>query len=167
MSEPRQKRYASKQDYETPWQVVRALERRFGPFAVDLAASAQNKKAPLCFTEADNSLAQDWHKIGGVCWLNPPFANIAPWADKCAYESEAGAKIVMLTPASVSTDWFMRHVHGVARVVFLRPRITFVGADTPYPKDLMLTLWGVEEPGYEPWSWATQPSLFEVPHDPR
>lgn len=157
MSEPRQKRYRSKQDYETPWEVVRALERRFGPFAVDLAAREDNKKAPVCITEQENGLAVEWRRLTGLLWLNPPFANIDPWAAKCAEESRLGARIVMLTPASVSTSWFMRHVHSVARVVFLRPRITFVGADTPYPKDLMLTLWGLAEPGYEPWSWASLP----------
>lgn len=156
MSEPQQKPGRSKQDYETPWDVVRAIEAGLSEsFLWDLAASETNKKAPRCFTEADNSLVQDWHKIPGLLWLNPPFADLGTWAEKCAAEAALGTRIVMLSPASVSTEWYAKHVHGVARVLFLRPRITFVGAEQGYPKDLMLTLWGVGSAGaYTPWSWA-------------
>lgn len=155
MSQPAQKRYWSKQDYETPWPFIRALERKFGEsFTIDLAAREDNKKAPACITEQMNSLTYDWSEFTGLLWLNPPFADIGPWAEKCAKESSLGARVVMLTPASVSTNWFAKHCHKACRVVFLRPRITFVGATTPYPKDLMLTLWGMGQADYEIWNWV-------------
>ena len=31
------------------------------------------------FTRLDDGLSQDWH---GMVWLNPPFSNATPWADR-------------------------------------------------------------------------------------
>ena len=142
----------SKQDYQTPWEFIRAVESRFGKFEWDLAADDQNHKAPKYFTEKTNSLSHPWAMISGNCWLNPPFGVIGPWAEKCAKEARLGAKIFLLTPASVGSNWFAEHVHGKALVLFLSPRLTFDGADDPYPKDLILSCYG-QPPGYEPWRW--------------
>jgi phage N-6-adenine-methyltransferase len=151
---PKQKPHRSRQDYETPDELLQAVQRRWGPFSLDLAAREDNKKAPLCFTPEQDSLLQHWHKVNGLLWLNPPFSNIGEWAAKCASESTLGAKIVMLTPASVGSEWFAKHCHQRAQVVFLRPRLTFKGCKDPYPKDCMLTLWGFPGPaGYENWRW--------------
>jgi phage N-6-adenine-methyltransferase len=102
----------SKQDYETPMEFIRAVEKRFGPLTVDLAASAENAKAPRHISEKENSLICPWAATAvDNCWLNPPFGNIAPWAKKCAEESEHGARILMLVPASIGSNWFAEHVH--------------------------------------------------------
>jgi hypothetical protein len=58
----------------------------------------------------------------------------------------------MLTPASVSTEWFNDSVHGQALVLAIRPRIKFVGHADPYPKDLILSCYG-EPPGFDTWRW--------------
>jgi phage N-6-adenine-methyltransferase len=140
---PAQKPGKSKQDYETPREFIDAVVRRFGPFAIDLAASEANKKAPTFFGEADDSLSKPWaglliEEIDFVGWLNPPFANLDKWAWKCATESKLlhpRAVITMLCPASVGTNWWAEHVDGsAAEVLLLRPRLTFVGCSDPYPK---------------------------------
>lgn len=143
-------RGGSKQDYETPDEFVAAVAKRFGRIEFDLAASPHNTKHRRYFSKEQDSLAQKWHQIGGLLWLNCEFANIDPWAEKCAAESLLGARIALLTPASVGTVWFAQHVHGRALVLGLSPRITFVGEPTPYPKDLMLSVFG--PPGVVPWS---------------
>jgi phage N-6-adenine-methyltransferase len=151
---PPQKPGSSKQDVETPAELLQAIEARWGKLTLDLAAREDNKKTPVCFTPEQNSLIQHWHHHRGLCWLNPPFSNIRPWAAKCEREGLAGARIIMLTPASVSTEWYAAHVHQSARVVFLRPRVKFVGHKQGFPKDMMLTLWGPGfQPGYESWKW--------------
>jgi phage N-6-adenine-methyltransferase len=94
-------RGSSKQDYATPPDFMSAVEKRFGLVAFDLAASANNSKHANYFSESDNSLVQEWHKIPGNLWLNPPFDPITPWAQKCASESILGATIFFLVPASV------------------------------------------------------------------
>lgn len=153
---PRQKPGRSRQDYETPPDFIRAVERRFGPITWDLAASATNAKAPLFFTKEQDTLAQDWTRCTGVCWLNPEFADIAPYAKKCRWSlsPHRDRTILLLTPASVGADWWAKHVHGYAYSMPLFPRLTFVGEKDVYPKDLLLSVFGGGHgPGFSPWRW--------------
>lgn len=165
MTMPEQKPWRSKQDYATPWSFVRAYEARWGSFDVDLAATSRNAKAQRFFSPKQDSLRIPWATHFGrsvLAWLNPPFERIEPWAEKCAAEAIAasaalGLRIVMLTPASVSSDWFAEHVHGRAFVLGVRPRLTFEGELDPYPKDLMLSLFGFGSSGFDVWRWAPDP----------
>lgn len=145
----------SKQTYATPPEFMRAVVDRFDLLSFDLAASADNAKNPNYFTEEQNSLVQKWHEIRGILWLNPPFSNIEPWAEKCAAEAKLGAKILFLTPASVGANWFMNHVHRKALVLGLNGRITFVGCKDAYPKDCVLSCYGWK-PDFDCWTWPQQ-----------
>ncbi len=153
-SMPAQKPGRSKQDYGTPVAFLRAVEHRWGFLSTDLAATAENAKAPSFITPEQNSLAIDWDQLpAGLKWLNPPFANIGEWAEKCS--KSPASQIIMLTPASVGTEWYANFCHGKCRTVFIRPRLTFEGCTDPYPKDCMLTLWNLGGPGesFELWKW--------------
>lgn len=159
---PKQKPGKSKQDYGTPCPFLNAVKQVYGPIVWDLAASDHNHKCDNYFTEKHNSLTRPWWAISsqnphGWLWLNPPFARIEPWAKKCYEESQAGANIIMLTPASVGSNWFAKYCHDKCNVVFLRPRLTFEGAKDPYPKDCMLTIWQKNStPGYSIWDWVKE-----------
>jgi len=102
---------------------------------------------------AENALTENWCRWAGLLWLNPPYDNIKAFAAKCRAESAKGATIAMLIPASVATNWFAEEIHGHALVLPIRPRLTFVGHKDPYPKDLMLCVYGLAAPGFEPWRW--------------
>lgn len=141
----------TKQDYETPLEFIEAVEKRFGRLTVDLAASAENAKASLYFTENDNALDQEWPE--GLLWLNPPFKDIEPWAAKCAWDASPRRRILMLTPASIDALWYAKHVHHKAAVLAVSPRIQFVGADHGYPKPLMLSCFGFGVSGLDVWQW--------------
>lgn len=132
----------------TPWEFIRAVEGKFGPLEWDLAASNGNAKAPYFLTEADNAFSYSWHalwKDHPLCWLNPPFANITPWACKCAAEVQLGARILLLVPASVGANWFEHwvwpyaDVYSVGRMCFddCYDRNGKLITDD-YPKDLIL-----------------------------
>lgn len=156
----------SKQDYGTPWPFMDALAAKLGErIAFDLAASKHNAKHERYFTEADDSLVQDWHKIDGLLFLNPPFANARPWMKKCKDESAKGARIASLTLASVGSEWFAEHVYGNARVLLLRPRIKFdgmapnprTGKVDPFIKDCMVCIWDRNiAPRIELWDWSAE-----------
>lgn len=156
-SGPTVKRHKSKQDHETPQEFVDAVETRFGHITWDLAAQAKNTKHPNYFDKKANSLAQEWHNIGGLLWLNPEYGTIEPWAKKCKEEADLGARITMLVPASIGTNWFAEHVYGHALVLGIRPRIIFVGEKMGYPKDMMLAVFGNSgapwAPGFGVWRW--------------
>src|SRR5512133_3562881 len=99
-NEPAQKPGRSRQDYGTPRELIAAVEARFNRLDMDLAASPSNAKAPMHYSQADDSLAQDWTCLHGNLWLNPPFADLEPWARKCAESAGEGRRIFLLTPAS-------------------------------------------------------------------
>lgn len=160
---PAQKPHRSRQDYQTPPEFLAAVTRRFGEIAWDLAAHAQNTVVEDGYFGPGSAITADalgiewrrsWVKNDGWFWLNPPFADIAPWAEKCAEEMQRGARILLLVPASVGSQWYARSVVPVAHTLFLAPRLTFVGETAPYPKDLMLCVYAHGLTGCSTWQWA-------------
>lgn len=149
------RRGQSTQDYMTPREFVDAVEARFGKFTIDLAASTNNICDRWIGKDRD-SLEVCWAtEIGdGMGWLNPPFAQIDPWALKCRVVGGGGRRIILLTPASLGAEWFVRRVQPSALTLVLRPRLTFVGETTPYPKDLAIHLFGFGMVGLGTWRWA-------------
>lgn len=157
---PRQKRHESKQDYQTPPELLRAVERDFhvGDWAFDLAATRANSASPRAYFGprspwGEDGLAQDWLAIEGDCWLNPEFADIAPWAKKCQLSLARVGRVFLLVPASTGANWYVDHVDGTAHVVALRPRVQFVDCPDPYPKDLVLAVYGPIRGGFSTWKW--------------
>lgn len=154
---PAQKPGRSRQDYQTPGEFLDAVRRRLGisAFAVDLAASRENTVAEKFYTQEESGLSNSWIHDGWN-WLNPPFEKIEPWVQRAYYTSRTGARTAVLIPAGVGSNWWRRWVHGKAFVLLLNGRITFVGADAPYPKDCVLLLYGPDvAPGYDVWAWES------------
>ena len=159
---PIQKPGKSVQEVQTPREFLDAVERRFGVLTWDLAADETNHvtkdwSGPGSEVQVDSLAGAWWALPPGFKWLNPPYGNIAPWAEKCANDAHCNwhngpSRIALLVPASVGSNWFANYVDGKALVLFLRPRLTFVGHTQSYPKDLILALYG-EKPGYECWDW--------------
>ena len=152
----------NKQDYATPADFMAAVTRRFGPIAFDLAAHAGNTKSPNYFAPvtgregplpfdpeafAMDAFDHDWSQLScsrfrsegkkGLLWLNCEFNDIPRWTRTVMEESESGANILSLTPASVGSVWFDELVAPFANVYLLRPRISFIPGE-PYNKDCML-----------------------------
>lgn len=155
---PAQNPGTSEQAVGTPRPFLDAVERRFGPIRWDLAANAENHVVADWYgpgsPHATDALVMPWWKHGGVLWLNPEFGNIPPFAQKCDEDGRRGARVKMLVPAAVSTEWWFKFVHNRALVLFLRPRIQFIGHDQGFPKDLALCCYGPwVAPGYHTWRW--------------
>lgn len=156
MAMPAQNPSTSKQDYETPDDFVAAVVRRFGPIDVDLACHAHTSKGAIGITPEEDSLGVAWCQwYDDTLWLNPEFNNIPVWAEKCAEEARfmRRGRILLLTPASIGTNWFAKHVLGKAMVLALSPRLTFKGEKSPYPKDLMLSCYAPGLHGFDQWRW--------------
>lgn len=169
MSGPTIKRGQSSGDIWTPWEFIRAVESKFGPIAVDLAASGpQSAKAARWITPEQDSLKQDWATLldGGLGWDNCPFSNITPWAKYHAEQSQKGAKTLLLVPASVGANWYWDHVEPYADVYSVG-RMVFDNCfdkhgnlvTTPYPKDLILAHYYAdlcERRKMQRWRWEGQ-----------
>lgn len=150
---PKQKPRRSEQVVCTPKEFIRLVCVRLGcKFFIDLAALKSNAICNNYITPEEDSLSCLWKEHipeWTWAWLNPPYANIAPWVKKA---SKSNRKIVVLVPASVGSNWWRDHVHEQAWVLFLNGRITFEGHKAGYPKDLALLVYGLE-PGYDIWDW--------------
>ncbi len=165
MSMPAQKPGRSKQDYQTPPEFIRATHKKLGIeyFHVDLAATPENKQGLLWFgPESDyytDSLSDDcdWAVCAPWSWLNPPYGNINPWVRKAwATTSTSDAKIAMLVPASVGSNWWRDWVHNKAHIILLNGRLSFDGK-SPFPKDCALLLYNrTYVGGYQVWSWKEE-----------
>jgi phage N-6-adenine-methyltransferase len=166
MSEPAQKPGRSRQDYRTPPAFLVAVKSYLGldDFAFDFACTPENAVAPNHFYDAD-ALKMDWvAALGchGWGWLNPPYADIRPWAQKAYEASTDGGRIAMLIPAAVGSNWWREWVNRKADVLFLNGRLTFVGCTDPFPKDCALLLYTplayATQGSYDVWDWRRQPS---------
>lgn len=162
MSMPLQKPGKSKQDHQTPPEFLNAVRHYLGikDFAIDLAANDANHVTETYYTPEENALVCDWADWcrDTWAWLNPPFADIAPWVEKAYTEARRGGKIAMLVPASVGANWWRDWVHEKTPVLFLNGRITFVGQADAYPKDCALILYQPPpvlpvRPHYDVWTW--------------
>lgn len=161
-----------KQDYETPDEFFRLCNREFN-FQWDLAAHESNIKCPLWYGPGSpyalDSLSTSWYQNGGFLWLNPPFAEIKPWARKCLEESEKGARVAMLTLASTGANWFRDYCWDRCEIRFLNGRLKFKGATGPFPKDLALYVFEVGRPRMASiWDWrANVTYTLAARHAPR
>lgn len=165
---PRQKPGRSAQDLGTPDDFIRAVESRWGAIDIDLAARADNAVCVDFISPEEDSLAVDWlpRLVGLNCWLNPEFGNIEPFVEKCARVGPhlKGGRIIVLTPASVDSRWFFRHVKEKAMVIALRQRMVFKGAPINpktgkpdgFPKGLMLSVFAPGMVGFTTWGWKEE-----------
>lgn len=159
------------QVYTTPADFVDLCERRFGVnFVLDLAADKSNTRCEGFYDKKVNSLQQDWVKgvkmanfilpvtpdivnLDPACWLNPEFKQATPFMRKCATEGQNGCKIIALTLSSLGTQWYKRWVKPYAMSYILEDRMIFEGQTAPYPKELMISLFGFGMTGLGWWNW--------------
>jgi hypothetical protein len=158
---PKQKPHRSKQVVGTPRNFLDAVEKRFGPIVVDLAATKRNRVvmrwigpgSKECRDFFSPALPLILMRLGGLMWLNPPYSNIGKWAAHARQLARlAGVKIAFLVPASVGSNWFANDIFAGGLALFLSPRLKFVGHKAGYPKDLMLVIFG-ERPAIRLWRW--------------
>ena len=157
---PKQKPGSSRQDYGTPPELVAAIERRFGTLTWDVAATADNTVVDGRFFSLAgiNAIDDDWaarFTPRDLLFLNPEFGSIGHvWAPLVAQWRRRlpWLRLLMLTPASVGSEWFQRYVHKRALALALSPRLHYVGCADPYPKDCMLSCFGFGV-GFDVWRW--------------
>jgi phage N-6-adenine-methyltransferase len=120
-------------EWPTPRWLVDQLAAEFGPFDLDPSATADNAKAPVFYTMADDGLSQPW---AGRVWLNPPYGRtIGQWMRKARTATTQGHAdiVVCLVPARVDSRWW-RDAAAAASLVRIWPgRIAFADGTQPAP----------------------------------
>jgi site-specific DNA-methyltransferase (adenine-specific) len=135
---------SSKGDWRTPPELFARLDRQWGAFEVDAAATTENALCNVFFDTATNALSEsvDWGSYGRKIWLNPPYGrDIGQWVAKAYEQSKTRVRVVMLLPARTDTKWWHEYVKPYAfNVEFLRGRVRFSGSKTgaPFPSAIVV-----------------------------
>ena len=117
--------YSSKEEkWATPQDFFDKLNDEFH-FTLDAAASPDNAKCPVYFTEEQNGLAQSWE--GHTVWCNPPYCRkTGAWVKKAWEEHQrTGCTVVMLLPSRTDVRWFHDYILGKAEIRFIKGRLKF------------------------------------------
>ena len=109
--------------FETPQRLFDSLNNEFN-FTTDLACNYENKKCLQYYTEDQDSLTKDWHKLDGWLFLNPPYSPLKPWIQKAQRENKLGAKIDVLFTQIISIKYFQDHLPSEIR--FILGRVPFI-----------------------------------------
>jgi len=157
---------SERHDWPTPREFFGEVERLFvdrfgGPFELDVAADANNHKAPRWFDEAANGLAQEWR---GRVWCNPPYGRqVGEWVKKAFRDSERfGAIVAVLVPARTGARWFQDWAWKAAEVRFVRARIKFEGAEHSAPFDSALLIYNRDLTPTRSGPWAPYSHNLEL-----
>jgi len=117
------KNITARDDWETPADFFESFCDAYGRPDLDVCADAENSKCGYYYTEAMDGLSLSWNKHW---WCNPPYSEIKLWVRKAAsaYTTAPGT---MLVPARTETDWWWSALSSnkLARIVFLKPRLSF------------------------------------------
>lgn len=135
---------SKKKDWETPTSVFGEWNIYY-QFELDAAADEHNAKCERFYTIEDDALTKPWAKS---TWLNPPYGRgVDKWIRKAATEAEKGNTVVCLLPARTDTKWFHQWIYDRpnVRVIFLKGRIKFVGAESPAPFPSMVVVFDGQE----------------------
>lgn len=121
---------------ETPASFFALVDAAFGPYDLDVCASAKNAKCGRFFTAVDDCLAREWGTVDEPSrgWANPPYAEslIGPIVEKGLREALAGrCSTTFLFPVKKSEQgWFHECVlnpggPGATAIFFVQGRIDF------------------------------------------
>lgn len=126
-------------EWETPQDVFDYLDKKLGPFTLDVCATPENAKVSKYFTKKDNALIQNWG--GHVCWMNPPYGHgLYKWIRKALNESKKPeTSVVCLLPAKPDTKYF-HELCTKGTIWFVKGRLHFGGAEAPAPFPSMVVI---------------------------
>lgn len=138
----------ARNDWRTPPAIFRALDSEFGPFDIDVAASADNHLCAAWFSREEDALSLEWK---GKCFCNPPYGRgMERWITHAAGEARKGATVVLLAFACTDTAWFQTAWKECAEIRFFTGRLRFLTAageqSAPAPKGSCILVFRPDPP---------------------
>jgi phage N-6-adenine-methyltransferase len=120
----------------TPPEIIEIARHSMGGIDLDPCSSpAFNRivQANRYYTIEQDGLSLPW---AGRVWLNPPYSNVAPWADKIIRTVEDGdvSAACVLTYAKTETIWWQSLYDAAASVWLPRGRLKHIDAATGMPR---------------------------------
>ena len=115
-----------------------------------------------------DGLSQDWSQAASV-FVNPPYADLEAWLQKCAETAVYGTPVVCLGPFRPHRTWFPRLLRK-AEIVSLWYRVMFKGHVDACPFPLFLAAWNCEIPALgdrETGRWLLRETATRGSYDSR
>lgn len=111
-------------EWYTPKYVFDAMDAVFN---IDVASPGKEivHWIPAQWHITEKSIEKKWN---GFVWMNPPFGGrngIIPWLEKFCEHSNG----VCLVPDRTSAPWWQKYAAKMQRILFVSPKIKFIGAD--------------------------------------
>lgn len=137
------------QEVWTPDWIIEAARTALGG-TIDLDPCAASKPeghfARVNITLPMDSLLMQWSvpTVQGA-YVNPPYAELRTWMEKCAHEAGKGLRIVMLIPFRPHRQWFWPLLRD-AEIVFLNYNVVFKGHKHTFPAALVMVSWNCRVP---------------------
>lgn len=146
---------AGNQNWETPWKLFNRLNDAFH-FTLDGAASIDNSKCDNFITEKQN--AHITYPEGEVIFCNPPYSNVLPWAKTFNRWAESNI-VVALVQDRTDTQWWGELTKSCSQVVFLTPRVNFIGTVTGNNRGSAVVVLGLGNSRVVElqWNWLCSP----------
>ncbi len=124
--------------WTSPPELVTSLETLFGPWGLDVAATASTSVARSWLGPGHPVWARrdalsdewpDWSRLAddgdAALWMNPPHADVSPWLRRAAATAEAGRTVVGLLPVRTSSAEWHEVILPRAEVVVLARRLRY------------------------------------------
>ncbi len=124
--------------WTSPPELVTSLETLFGPWGLDVAATASTSVARSWLGPGHpvwarrDALSDEWSDWSGLAddgdaalWMNPPHADVSPWLRRAAATAEAGRTVVGLLPVRTSSAEWHEVILPRAEVVVLARRLRY------------------------------------------
>jgi hypothetical protein len=118
--------------WATPPALLRHLEHRFGGPFYD--------PCPIEWKPGDeDGLALEWKERN---FVNPPYSEIAKWAEKSLKEYEKDKLVLFLCPARTDTKYFHKYLIRAPVIYFIEGRLRFNGSKNSAPFPSMIAAFG-------------------------
>ena len=118
----------SKDYWSTPQWLYNWLDSIFH-FEIDLAASADNAKHKVFYTEEDNAHHQHWNDYGRkIGFLNCPYSDTKPWIQDAVDMQEVNFTTVMVLPTPNGEKQYKNVLMYASEIIFINGRIAFVAS---------------------------------------
>jgi len=115
---------SGKDTWITPPHIIEALEERYGPLF---------DPCPAYWDGSIDGLEMNWPQ-DQVCFVNPPFSNLAAWVEKAwSQYHHYGVQVVLLLPSRTDTRYFHDYICNIAELEFFKRRLRFINPETGAP----------------------------------
>ncbi|MCP4985514.1 MAG: phage N-6-adenine-methyltransferase [Colwellia sp.] len=100
-------------------------------FDIDLAASKDNAKHEVYYSEKYNALSRDWCSHGrNTGFLNPPYSDISPWVNQAIIMQSRGFTSVMVIPTPNGESYYEAIFDEAEEIIFINGRLSFIASCT-------------------------------------